>query len=198
MDPLLLAIFLLIIALGLLVVDLFIPSGGVLIILTCLAALASVLVAFRISVETGLTFLMIVLGSVPGLLWLFVKVWPNTPIGKRMIGELPERSEVQWASLQQVQDGSSLIGRIGKTASEMIPAGLVDIDGKEFDALSEGQPIPAGATVRVLRLDMGRLVVAEYEVPSEPPPVDAGLATATQDELQRSIEDLGLESLGNN
>ncbi len=130
MDPLLLAIFLLIIALGLLVVDLFIPSGGgVLIILTCLAALASVLVAFRISVETGLTFLMIVLGSVPGLLWLFVKVWPNSPIGKRMIGELPERSEVQWASLQQVQDGSSLIGRIGKTASEMIrPAWLTSME----------------------------------------------------------------------
>lgn len=198
MDPLLFAIFLLIIALGLLVVDLFIPSGGILIILTCLAALASVLVAFRVSVETGLTFLMIVLGSVPGLLWLFVKVWPNTPIGKRMIGELPERSEVRWASLQQVQDGSSLVGRIGKTASEMIPAGLVDIDGKQFDALSEGQPIPAGATVRVLRLDMGRLVVAEYEVPSELPTVDAGLTTATQDELQRSIEDLGLESLDNN
>ena len=198
MDPFLLAVILLVIALGLLVIDLFIPSGGVLLVLTGITALAAVLAGYRVSVATGNNFLITVLLSIPVLLWLFVKVWPNTPIGKRILGELPVHQDVHWSGLRQVQDAESLIGRTGMSTVELMPAGQVEIDGKVFDSLSEGRPIAVGMPVRVLRIDMGRLVVAEIEANVGPLPTSQGLDSPRGDSLlDRPIEELGLESLNN-
>lgn len=212
MDPLAIAILLLVIAFGLLVAELFVPSGGILAIVTACVAAAAIYYAFRVSFETGLSFLLLVLVSIPVLGWLFVKVWPNTSMGRRMLGELPRKQVVRWASTSQVHDIGELIGRTGKTLTEMLPAGQIEIDGLHFDALTEGQTLGVGALVRVLKIDMGRLLVAEYlpseesmapakensHVPSDPVSINSSSSNfkdGSLDPLDQPIEELGLESL---
>lgn len=202
---LLIASVLLIAAIGLLIIDLFIPTGGIFLILSACAGIASILVAFRLGFQTGLTFTLLVLGSVPILLGLFLKVWPHTAIGKTILGKLPEAQNYQWSTASSVQDIQSLIGCVGKTVTEMVPSGLVDIDGRKFESLSEGKPIEAGQTVRVLRLDVGRLVVTPceaHETTREKALATTPISNSKPSEPQKQpslldqpIEDFGLESL---
>ncbi len=163
MSAIALATILLILAFALLLLDLFLPSSGMLILAGCLSACGSLLFAFRDSFNTGLTFSILVLASIPVVLTIFIKVWPHTRIGKKMIGELPEKQDFHWADAHQVPDATQLVGAIGRTVVEMMPAGEVEIEGKHFDSISEGQLIEKGKTVRVLKVDMGRLVVVEWE-----------------------------------
>ena len=218
MSAIALATILLILAFALLLLDLFLPSSGMLILAGCLSACGSLLFAFRDSFNTGLTFSILVLASVPIILTIFIKLWPHTHIGKKMIGELPEKQDFHWADAHQVPDANQLVGAIGRTLGEMMPAGEVEIDGKHFDSISEGQLIEKGKTVRVLKIDMGRLVVVEWDdsranssqvPPSQTSvsPIDVESSTSTNTSkpsghvrsegslLDQPIEELGLDSL---
>ncbi len=198
MDPIVVASILLFVALALVIIDLFIPTAGMFLILAVLAAVGSILFAFRNSVELGLTFMLMVFASVPILMFFFLKVWPHTAIGKRLIGRLPERSEYHWSSATGVQNVKGLIGCTGKTLTEMLPAGLVEIDGRPFESLTEGRTVPAGRTVRVLRVEMGRLVVAETEglaVSPRDPEAPPTVAPTEEKLLDRPANELGLDSL---
>jgi membrane-bound ClpP family serine protease len=52
-----------------------------------------------------------------------------------------------------------LIGRHGHTKGLMLPSGTVVIDGKTYDAVSEGMPIEANETVVVVGISTQRLIV---------------------------------------
>jgi membrane-bound ClpP family serine protease len=52
-----------------------------------------------------------------------------------------------------------LIGKRGTARGTMLPSGIVVINGKPYDAVSEGTPIEAGQTVLVVSVSTQRLVV---------------------------------------
>ncbi|MHB9144139.1 MAG: NfeD family protein [Symbiobacteriia bacterium] len=57
-------------------------------------------------------------------------------------------------------DLAHLVGKRGRAASLLRPAGAAEIDGQRIDVVTEGGFIPAGARVVVLRVE-GRRVVVE-------------------------------------
>jgi membrane-bound ClpP family serine protease len=66
-----------------------------------------------------------------------------------------------------------LVGRRGQAKGLMLPSGLVLIDGKTYDAVSEGVPIEAGQPILVVSVSTQRLVVrpdsnilAEFAAPT--------------------------------
>ena len=148
------ALLLFLAAMVIFAIDLMIPSGGVLIGVTACLAFAAVVFAFRHSTSSGIWMLIASMGAIPIMMWLFVEVWPLTPLGRQMI------------------------------------SGLVQIGDQTFEAFSESGPIDAGKAVRIVRLDVGRLVVA---VIREKNPMDAPMSHGTG--LDRPISDLDLESI---
>jgi hypothetical protein len=52
----------------------------------------------------------------------------------------------------------------------MLPSGAIAVDGKTYDALSEGIPIEEGASIKVVAVRGRSLVVR----PAEPPPEGEG------------------------
>ncbi len=201
MDPIVIATILFVGAALCILIDLFIPSGGALLIASILLAFGSILFAFRSSVNAGLTFMILVLSTIPASLFFFVKVWPHTQLGKKLLGELPEKSDYHWASVGEHQNAKALIGEYGVAATEMIPTGLVEIGGRSFEALTEGRTVEKGKLIRVLRIEMGRLVVAESEGNPLSSSGAQGSPSVTQTNptssslLDQPIEQLGLESL---
>jgi membrane-bound ClpP family serine protease len=184
------ALLLFVAAMVIFAIDLMIPSGGVLVGLTACFAFAAVVVAFRHSMSSGVWMLIATLGSVPLMLWLFIEVWPRTPLGKRMINTPEPSGDFVWSDAAKVGNVQSLVGSIGIAMNEMIPSGLVQIGEQSFEAFSESGPIEAGKSVRVVRLDVGRLVVVAVR---ETKPSDAPMSEGTG--LDRPISDLNLESL---
>ena len=182
------AILLLLIGCVLVVLEVFIPSGGIISILAGVAFITSILVAFwegpTTGPTTGLVFVGITIFAVPTLVILAFKYWPKTRMGKAFLGELPRENEVVPEDPRR-----ALLGRVGVARSKMLPSGAVEIDGQMVDAVSQGQAIEPGAYVVVVEVRANRVVVrsaGKDQRPSHPNPKDI---------LSRPIDELGIESL---
>ena len=184
-DPIVWAILLLLLGCALIVLEIFIPSWGVLSVLAASAIFAALYVAFsERGTTTGAIFLVITIFVIPTAVGLAFKYLPHTRIGKVLVGELPSEEEV----LPQ-DPRRALIDRIGVAKSKMLPSGAVWIDGKTVDAVSQGVAIEQGQYVVVTEVRGNRVVVRpatdDEKIVSENP----------QDTLARPIDSFGLESL---
>ncbi|MEO6834509.1 MAG: NfeD family protein [Candidatus Tumulicola sp.] len=63
-------------------------------------------------------------------------------------------------------DHTDLHGRTGMAASYLRPAGIASIDGRRIDVLTEGEFIPQGTPIRVVRVEGARIFVEAVSLPS--------------------------------
>jgi membrane-bound serine protease (ClpP class) len=184
LDPVAWSILLMLTGCALVVLEVFIPSGGIIGTASAVCFIASILIAFQQSAVTGFAFTAATVVAVPTLLALAFKYWPKTPMGKAFLGELPTDDDV----LPQ-DPRRALLGRVGVARSKMLPSGTVEIDGQMVDAVTQGQAIEPGAYVTVVEVRANRVVVrpaGKDQRPSHENPNDL---------LSRPIEELGIESL---
>ena len=82
----------------------------------------------------------------------------------------------------------SLVGRLGRAKCRMVPSGVVSVDGQSLDSTSEGMVIEAGQTVRVIKIESGRLVVRAVadEIPT----------AAAENPLERPIDSISADPFG--
>jgi membrane-bound ClpP family serine protease len=150
-------------ALVLLVVEVFIPSGGLIGLLALGLLALGVWKAFLVSTATGLKTLLALLVLVPATIALAVHLWPRTPMGKQALLKAPAPEDVQpdWGQRLDL-----LVGQFGRAVTPLRPSGLVDFDGRHLDGLSEEGLIPAGSLVRAVRARGGQLIVRMATDPS--------------------------------
>ncbi len=110
--------------------------------------------AFALSVSTILTTVSII---------GFFAYLPKSPVWKKLGQQMQQR-----ASLGYVTSESRMhfLGRIGKAATVLRPAGLADIDGVRLDVVTEGEFLEVGTPVVVIRVEGGRIVVDNVEAQS--------------------------------
>jgi membrane-bound ClpP family serine protease len=177
---------LLLLGVALAVLEVFIPSGGVIGFLAFVTVTASIILAFRDGVQSGLILMSLACICVPTALTLALRVWPATPMGRRLLLNPPTPDEV----LPESYHGElrSLVGRVGKAKSLMVPSGACEFDGQVVNAVSEGVAIDAGQAVRVIDVRGNRVVVRPYD--GEPLPAQTA---QTDPELSRPIDTLGFD-----
>jgi membrane-bound ClpP family serine protease len=185
LDPVAWSILLMLIGCAVLVMEVFIPSGGILSIVSTAAFVGAIFFAFQRGQVTGFIFVASTVVAVPLVLALAFKYWPKTPMGKAFIGELPTAAEVAPEDSRR-----GLLGRVGVARSKMLPSGAVEIEGQMIDAMSQGQAIDPGQYVVVIEVRANRVLVRPAIGDERP-----GRSTAKDDPLSRSIEELGIESL---
>ena len=151
------ALFVLIAGLCILALELFLPSAGMLGIVAGCMIIASVVMAFLTGSYTGMFFLMVALLLVPVMLVLMIKIWPHTPIGKRLLSSDETLTDV--LPQGEYYDRSDLTGKRGVAKTMMLPSGQVVIDGQKYDAVSDGFPIEAGDQVKVVAIKENRIYV---------------------------------------
>jgi hypothetical protein len=107
-----------------------------------------------------------------------------------MIAKPDSPGEFVWSDAAAVGDPTLLIGATGQTMTEFLPHGLVRIAEKSYEAVSDSGPIDPGVWVKVMRLDVGRLVVIPVRTRSgDEQPMSSGSG------LDRPISELNLESM---
>lgn len=94
MDPLLVAILFFALAAVLAIVDLLVPSGGVLAVASFLSAIVTVYFGYQSSSLAGTTMLIVILVAIPIFLAVALRIWPHTPLGRRIILPVPGRRRV--------------------------------------------------------------------------------------------------------
>ncbi len=156
--------------------------------LSIISLVAGIVLAFyHHGSETGLVFVLATALAVPAALAVAFRYWPQTPMGRRLLLDVPTSQEVLPDSPQR-QRLKQLVGKRGVAKSVMMPSGAVQIEGQTIDALSEGVPIEAGQRVEVIEVHGTRVVVQLLSDDEQP-------AVASDDVLSQPIESLGLDSL---
>lgn len=185
LDPVAWSILLMLIGCAVLVMEVFIPSGGILSIVSTAAFVGAIFFAFQRGQVTGFIFVASTVIAVPLVLALAFKYWPKTPMGKAFIGELPTAADVAPEDSRR-----GLLGRVGVARSKMLPSGAVEIEGQMIDAMSQGQAIDPGQYVVVIEVRANRVLVRPAMGDERP-----GRSIVTDDPLSHSIEEFGIESL---
>jgi membrane-bound ClpP family serine protease len=187
MDPIVWSVLLLLLGLALLCAEVFIPSGGLLGFLSITALLSGLGLAFyHRGAEVGLLFLVATILAVPGVLAVAFRYWPQTPMGRRLLLDVPSSEEVLPDSPQR-QRLRQLVGKFGVAKSVMMPSGAVLVDGQTIDALSEGMPIEPGQPIEVIEVRGSWVLVRPVDENARP--------IAADDVLSQPIESLGLDGL---
>ncbi len=148
-----------------LVLEFFVPSSGTLGVLAGLSLVAAIVLAFLEGPVQGLGMLTAVAIIVPTACMLAVKYWPHTTIGRLILIQRPERPEEVLPETEAYRGLAQLVGRKGQAKSMMLPAGAVQIDGRTYDAVSEGMAIDAGTAVVVVGVSMQHIIVRPDDSP---------------------------------
>jgi len=201
MEPLYLAFLLYFAALVLAVVDLFVPSAGMLIILAAMGGVAAVLLGFRSGTSAGMVMLTLVMATIPIFGYLAVKIWPYTPIGRRVILKpppvLPE--EENPVTPDPLQD---YVGRVMLAETAFLPTGQLRVGHRRLNAVAESGFIEAGEHVQVIAIRERNLVVRVTQEPltrmtNTSTPIQSDEDPVTKNYLELPADELGLDSLDN-
>ncbi len=142
-----------------LVLEFFIPSSGTLGVLAALSFVAAIVMAFMAGPAYGTFMFILVLVIVPVACVLAVKYWPETPIGRMILIQRPESPEAVLPQTEAYRGMQHLVGRHGLAKSLMMPGGVVEIDHKSYDAVSDSAAIEPGTRIVVIGISTQRVVV---------------------------------------
>jgi len=170
------AIFLFAVGILLVLLEVFLPSFGVLTVLAIVSFAVSVIEAAKIS--TSAAWAMGCVAPVLTLLMLYygLKVIPRTSWGRGLVlhrpadlGQPEAPSSTETAILGNGHATGEetyrlLIGQEGVAKTSLRPAGLVLVDGKRIDVVTEGAMIEGGARVKVVAVEGNRVVVRRVKV----------------------------------
>lgn len=157
-------------------------------VLCALSLLAAIGVGFVAGLGSGLAILVTVCVLVPLGIVAALRWWPKTPIGRRILIPRPSSEDEVLPETPAYRELKALIGRRGRSKGLMLPSGLVVIDGKTYDAVSEGVPIEPNQPVVVVNVSTQRLVVRPDLGPDRPS-ATAGPSGKPADPLRQEIPD---------
>jgi len=156
-------ILLMLVGFGLFLIELFVPSGGILGILAGTSLLVAAYFAFTISLAVGVMTLVGYMIAVPIMFAFGMRVLPRTPFGRLMV--LPEHEPAPTAEHDlsgQKNTYSHLMGRTAKAVTSLRPAGMIEIDGERIAVVTEGDMIHEGQTVKISEVSGNRVVVSPH------------------------------------
>ncbi len=162
------AVVLLIVGLCILTAEIFIPSGGLLGLITFLSLLVSIIFAYRAwgvsHPNLFFAFCLMLLLLVPTVIGTGFYMLPRTPLGKKVLLEAPSAEDVT-PYLEESRRLEKLIGRFGVTLTNFCPGGLVEVDGMRLHAVSEGLMIESGESVEIINIRGSQVVIRPGNAP---------------------------------
>lgn len=197
-DPLWIAA-LLVTGLVIMVLEVFVPSGGVLGFLSIVSLVAAVAMAFTTrGAAAGVAVLAVVCAAVPVVLGTAFRFFPRTPLGRRVLPPAPAPEDVV-PDVARRRLLRGLLGRPAQATADMLPWGIVVLDGARHEAVSEGGVIAGGTDVEVVGVQGAALVVRPRvaAAAAPPPPATTGDSRppAAGSSLSATLEEFDFEGL---
>ena len=172
-------------AIGVIGIEMFVPSAGLLALLAGTLLISSIIMAFLHSLGAGVMIIMAIGILLPVMFMIFVNVWPNTPIGRRILLKRMNNDDVRLTG-EHYDEQLALVGKTGIAKSKMIPSGQIIIDGQKYDAVSEGLPIENGDHIKVVAIRMFKIFVRKID-PTEAAVIHSSLE---DDIMSQPVEDV--------
>ncbi len=144
-------------ALALVIIEAFVPSGGVIGLLAATSLIAGVIMLFRVNTVLGLVGATVALIAIPFVVVFLLNLWPNTPIGRMLTlrddDDKSKQEEDESESEPKVENAGPRVDQSGKAVTDLRPVGTCLIDGRREECLAERGMIEAGTPIRVVSVD---------------------------------------------
>lgn len=131
------------------VLELLIPSGGILGFCAAVCLISANVCLYMVSTTLGVVATLTSMILVPVAFALGLKIFPHTPIGKLLI--LGERQKAGPKAIQYDKnrdaDPEALVGARGRAESGLRPVGICNFDGRRLECISISGVIDPGAPV---------------------------------------------------
>src|SRR4051812_18876447 len=107
------AVLLLLLGITCLVLEMFLPSGGLLGVLAGLSIVGAIVLAFMSGPVPGLLMTLTVTLMLPIMLALAVRYWPETPLGRLILLRRPQGADEVLPQTEAYRTIQSLVGKRG-------------------------------------------------------------------------------------
>ncbi|MDT8389346.1 MAG: NfeD family protein [Lentisphaeria bacterium] len=134
--------------------EIFLP-GGIIGAMGGLMLIVSITAAFIKDPTLGACLLIgsLIFGLIA--LWLWVKFFPSSPIGKRVFLAADGK---EWEGFDHTK--ASLAGQRGVARTDLHPGGIAVFDSKRVDVVTRGELVEANTPIDVIMVEGNRVVVA--------------------------------------
>lgn len=114
----------------------------------------------RVTVGVGLSQMVIGVAAGLGVLSVIgIAVVRSLPVGRRMDGLFHQDSQPSWDGYISAAPRAELIGSSGTAITELRPSGMADIAGERVDVTTDGEWLPVGTPLKVIKAEAMRVVV---------------------------------------
>jgi membrane-bound serine protease (ClpP class) len=140
-------------------IELFVPAAGLIGAAGVITMIVSTVLAYvHHGKATGTVFLACLLLGTPAVLWVGLKAFPRTFVGKRLILKKTFGAEEGYTSYSG-EKYKGLAGREGVAVTTLRPSGMARIEGVKYSVVTGGELIEKNQPVRVVKVEGSRIVV---------------------------------------
>lgn len=152
-----LGIFLIIVAAVLLVLEIFIPSFGLLTMCAISSLVAGIWLFFKQSVPIGWLGVMIAAVIMP-ITWIIAyRVFPKTSFGRSVTLARPKRQKGD--AIPDTPDLKEMLGQTGQVLTPLRPVGMCDFAGTRFECVAETGYVEKDSMIKVIHVEGTQLTV---------------------------------------
>ena len=145
------AVFLFVTCATLLVIEIFVPSFGLLTVSALICVGSGVALFFGYGPVAGWIGVGIAIVIIP-IVWVIVyRLFPNTSFGKHII--LGKVNRPKGDAIPDTDQLKELLGRAGVVLSDLRPVGMCDFDGRRVECVAETGYIEKDNKVTVIRVE---------------------------------------------
>lgn len=154
------------------VIEVVLPSAGILAVAAIGCLVGSLVCAYQYSMYAACVLGVIEAVIVPTVIVMAFKILPKTAIGRQLILSAPGESKTKKLSNPSPSSpastavGQTQIGREGSVVTMLRPSGTAEFDGRRVSVVSSGEVVAVGARVRVVLIEGTRIVVEEIRDPA--------------------------------
>ncbi len=144
----------------LIVLELFIPSQGILTIFAGAILIFGIVECFLMSPWLGFIVTVVAVITLPIFIIAMVRIWPDTWIGKRVAIRKAQKA-IPGGSIPDAGKLDRLLGQTGQTITDLRPVGVVMFGDERVDCVAETGQIDRGSEITVIHVEGVRVVVRE-------------------------------------
>jgi membrane-bound ClpP family serine protease len=142
-----------------LIAELVVPAHGFMALLCAAFTISGIISSFIVGPIFGMICLFAALILTPILVAAFVKFYPHSPVGRRVLLRGPNPLKISASSKEQQIELSALVGREGVAITMLRPSGAGLFESQRIACISDGPIIEKGNPIRGVGVSGGQLVV---------------------------------------
>ena len=141
-------------ALVLFMLEVFIPSGGLIGMIAVVLAICGIVLMARVDSTAATITAILAIAALPVLFALAIKLWPDSPVGRIMtLRTRQQRMTDAEAEPPGATASAQLVGQTGQALTDLRPVGTCRISDQRLECLASRGVIEAGSNIRVIAVD---------------------------------------------